>query len=486
MDAELDLDEGALVQDQEDLEAASVVAAHVAVLRRFRRRARARRCGRRSPFRGSRRGRLHNKLRDFSAGLHAILRDYFGLGGAPPVYSESDFERRFRVPRAVFVRIYRAVHDRPWWKQSVNATGRIQAHPLQKLVAAFRVLAYGEAADRADEYCRISRTTIDLAVKKLIDFVCAEYGAAYLRSPNDAEIAHLLKRISERGMPGCIGSLDCSQWEWKNCPKGHAGMYQNRKGRRSVVMDTVCDENLYIWHLFVGCPGSMNDLNVMQQSPLYQSITAGDWPPRSSTFTANGKTRTLLYYLVDGIYPHYAFFICSFGDANTEKRKTFNRLQEAIRKDVERLYAVLSARFHIALHPARYARVTTICAVAEAVAILHNMVTELRRGGYLGRQRSELAAALAGDVGGDSEDGGPALAAAGVGTPGGGKGAGTIAPVVGQLPVVLPIAQVAPNAFLRAMHAWREVRSAREHVALRDDQAEDIYRDHGTFLEPYL
>lgn len=41
-------------------------------------------------------------------------------------------------------------------------------------------------------------------------------------------------------------------------------------------MQTVCDEELYIWHLFVGCPGSMNDLNVVKQSPLDQDSTAGD------------------------------------------------------------------------------------------------------------------------------------------------------------------------------------------------------------------
>lgn len=111
----------------------------------------------------------------------------------------------------VFVRIYRALQDKPWWKQAVNATGRLQSHPLQKLVAAFRVLGYGEAADRADEYCRISSTTIDLAVKKLIEFIGDEYGPVYFRHPNDAEMAIFLKRNAERGMPGCMGSLDCLQ-----------------------------------------------------------------------------------------------------------------------------------------------------------------------------------------------------------------------------------------------------------------------------------
>jgi len=96
-------------------------------------------------------------------------------------------------------------------------------------------------------------------------------------------------------MPGCIGSLDCSPWEWRNCPKAFSGMYQNRRGKRYVVMETVCDEDRWIWHLFVGCPGSHNDFNVMHVSPLYLSITNGEWPPRTFSFTANDTTRTLLY-----------------------------------------------------------------------------------------------------------------------------------------------------------------------------------------------
>lgn len=38
----------------------------------------------------------------------------------------------------------------------------------------------------------------------------------------------------------------------------------------------------------------------------------------------------------------------------THESKTFNRLQEAIHKDVERLCGVPTKQFHIALHPGLY------------------------------------------------------------------------------------------------------------------------------------
>jgi len=114
---------------------------------------------------------LPNRPRNFELGLQCILRDYFGVDGLPRVYGRQQFERRFRVPLPVFLQIYRAIKDRPFWAQRVNATGQPQAHPLQKLVAAFRVLAYGESYDRADEYVRLSRSTNARAVKLFTEFV---------------------------------------------------------------------------------------------------------------------------------------------------------------------------------------------------------------------------------------------------------------------------------------------------------------------------
>jgi len=67
--------------------------------------------------------------------MHAIFRDYFGVGGLLPIYDDRDFETRFRVPRAVFWRIYLAVKDEPFFQQRVNATGKLKAHPLQKVVS---------------------------------------------------------------------------------------------------------------------------------------------------------------------------------------------------------------------------------------------------------------------------------------------------------------------------------------------------------------
>jgi len=129
----------------------AAVRAHMGMLFLLRRGSRSGRAHRRRRYRGSVAGCRPNKRHDFAAGLFNIQRDDFLVNAEGPIYDDRDFETRFLVSRSVFRRVYQAVKDEPLFQQWINANGRLQAHPLQKVVAAFRVIAYGEAADRAVE-----------------------------------------------------------------------------------------------------------------------------------------------------------------------------------------------------------------------------------------------------------------------------------------------------------------------------------------------
>lgn len=165
------------------------------------------------------------------------------------MYDETDFERRFRVPRAVDMRIVDACKDQPSFRQRINATGRAQAHPLRTVAAAFRVMVYGEAYERADEYVRLSRSTISVVTKKLVSFIVSRFTTEHLRQPTVVELRSILKRNVERGLPRCIASLNCSQRRWTARPKGFQGRYQSGadKGIRSIVLEAAGEEDLWIW-----------------------------------------------------------------------------------------------------------------------------------------------------------------------------------------------------------------------------------------------
>ncbi|XP_048605584.1 uncharacterized protein LOC125583075 [Brassica napus] len=61
-------------------------------------------------------------------------------------------------------------------------------------------------------------------------------------------------------------------------------------------------------------------------------------------YVVNGHPYKLAYYLTDGIYPKWSTFIQSITLPQTPKQELFAKVQEAIRKDVERAFGVLQAR----------------------------------------------------------------------------------------------------------------------------------------------
>ena len=123
------------------------------------------------------------------------------------------------MKRHVFMRIMNAVeeHDE-YFVQKRNAAGTLGLSCLQKVVAAFRLLAYGVAADALDEYIRIGESTALEALRKFAVAVVEIFGQEYMRLPNEEDTARLLEIRASRGFPGMLGSIDCMHWSWKNCP----------------------------------------------------------------------------------------------------------------------------------------------------------------------------------------------------------------------------------------------------------------------------
>ena len=62
--------------------------------------------------------------------------------------------------RYLFLRIISKVEaHEPYFTQKRNAAKKLGLSPLQKMITALRMLAYGVAADFMDKYVRIAETT---------------------------------------------------------------------------------------------------------------------------------------------------------------------------------------------------------------------------------------------------------------------------------------------------------------------------------------
>ncbi|KAK1627999.1 hypothetical protein QYE76_002314 [Lolium multiflorum] len=68
--------------------------------------------------------------------------------------------------------------------------------------------------------------------------------------------------------------------------------------------------------------------------------------PRVS-YEVNGNAYDKPYYLADGIYPDWVTLVKTIRNPNPEKTRSFAKMKEACRKDVERGFGVLQARWAI-------------------------------------------------------------------------------------------------------------------------------------------
>ena len=111
------------------------------------------------------------------------------------------------------------------------------------------------------------------------------------------------------------------------------------------MLEAVASQDLWIWHAFFGLQGTLNDINVLDRSPVFDDIIQGRAP--RVEYVVNGHMYNLAYYLTDGIYPKWSTFIQSISLPQGPKAELFAKIQEATRKDVERSFGVLQARFAI-------------------------------------------------------------------------------------------------------------------------------------------
>lgn len=327
-------------------------------------------------------------------GLSTWRRDY--LEG-DCVYPERLFRRRFGVPRLMFWRIHDdLVEHCPWYWGTRRVVGnRTGIDSAVKVLACLRILRTGEAYDGLDESARIGEETVRLYFRQFWQDLIEIYGKRFLnRRPTEVELGDIEFDYKEAGFRGCGGAIDCMKLIWKNCPLQEKGQYHNKKEGKmaTIVAEGWCDRKLYLWSWFAGRAGTNNDLNVLAVSPLVQDIVRGKFKfslTDEYSLIGGGVPRKRLYFLGDGIYPSWPLFVKPIHHPVDEHERTFTKNQEAIRKDIERCFGVLQARFGVLRRENRRWDVNEVVGISNACVVLHNMLVNLISLGGLNAEEND-------------------------------------------------------------------------------------------------
>ncbi|XP_062083361.1 uncharacterized protein LOC133789573 [Humulus lupulus] len=107
----------------------------------------------------SRRGLIPGHIvinRDWESVDRNLFNDYFAEN---PRFTDLMFRRRFRMGCPLFLHILDVIqrHDN-YFIQRRDGMGKLGLSGLQKVIAVFRMLAYGVPADATDEYIKIGES----------------------------------------------------------------------------------------------------------------------------------------------------------------------------------------------------------------------------------------------------------------------------------------------------------------------------------------
>uniref|UniRef100_A0A0D3BQH3 No apical meristem-associated C-terminal domain-containing protein n=1 Tax=Brassica oleracea var. oleracea TaxID=109376 RepID=A0A0D3BQH3_BRAOL len=171
---------------------------------------------------------------------------------------------------------------------------------------------------------------------------------------------------------------------------------KRKKNMNDAAFDQVCRSRVAVGgcvrvdvlYAFFRLPGTLNDINVLDRSPVFDDILQGRAP--KVKFKVNNHTYRMAYYLTDEIYPNWSTFIQSIPLPQGPKAELFAERQESTRKDVERAFGVLQSRFAIVKNSALLWDKEKIGRIMRSCVILHNMIVENERDGYTQIDTSEF------------------------------------------------------------------------------------------------
>src|SRR5690348_319018 len=114
----------------------------------------------------------------------------------------------------------------PYFKQKRDAFKKVGLSARQIVACAMRMLATGTSAEQQDDKFLLAQSTGIEILHRFCQAIPEIFGPKALRPPSEEDLNYLLTESAAQGWNGCLGSIDCMHWAWKNCPSAWAGIFK--------------------------------------------------------------------------------------------------------------------------------------------------------------------------------------------------------------------------------------------------------------------
>jgi hypothetical protein len=143
-------------------------------------------------------------------------------------------------------------------------TGRTKKIPIEfKVLAALRMLGRDYYADDVAEILDCGEETARLWFLAFIRGVSKDMFDTYVCVPEGEELDKVVEGYARAGLPGCVGSMDCTHVVWDRAAKKVANQCKKSGSAKTLSFEVVVDHFRRIHHVSKFFYGATNDKRVM-------------------------------------------------------------------------------------------------------------------------------------------------------------------------------------------------------------------------------
>jgi hypothetical protein len=287
------------------------------------------------------------------------------------------FKRRFRVNIYMFDQILHMCFDR-YIFHGINPHGNCIDIEFKVLIC-LRKLGRYEVDDTSSELSYVGESTIRELFEKFVTNFSKEFYTAYVNVPSGDKLKQVMEVYRKLGVPGCIGSLDCTHIFWNMCPAKLRVECTGKHSKPTLVFQAVVDHNGRCMSLSKAFYGTKNDKTIALNDTFTVDMLSGIF--KNIEFPLYGSNGDIYvckgaYCLADNGYHKWACLIPPHKFPSSRDDVLWSEWIESVRKDIECYFGKIKARWQFLKSANRCHSVEIIEKAFQCCCILHNMLLD--------------------------------------------------------------------------------------------------------------
>jgi hypothetical protein len=202
-----------------------------------------------------------------------------------------------------------------------------------------KILARGSCADDVNELLpSVGESTVNTLFHTFCENFVKLAFSEVISVPEGNALKKVMEVYARMGLPGAMGSCDCTHVYWDCCPGRLYNYCYGKEKKPTLAFEVVVDHSRRIHSVSRHFFGAANDKQIVANDPYPAAVMRGDYRNiQYDLYDSEGNVHRCGggYLIVDGGYPKCAGLIDPMSERMTVDSVMWSEWMESVRKDVE-------------------------------------------------------------------------------------------------------------------------------------------------------